>query len=250
LAVLILTVFGCALFYWFLIPAVPPSIAPVEAAMLPTPTNIATPTLSPTPTNTPEPTPTGTRVVQGVPRVTPTPTRANCQNEVYNFEASNAITSAEVRGFLRREIPGFHLENCRGIEYHHQLAAVHGEAVLGNFSQVYRKINVYALSLEGQSPQIVLNTVTHEIGHNVYFNLWREDFDFDRRWDVIHRQAKEINKATGAGFVSDYARTDRYEDFAESYLAYVRYPAILQAVSPEKYDFLRREVFAGREYVD
>ena len=104
------------------------------------------------------------------------------------------------------------------------------------------------MSLEGQSPQTVLDTVTHEIGHNVYFNLWREDFDFDRRWDAIHRQAKEIHGATGAGFVSNYAQTDRYEDFAESYLAYIRYPAILQAVSPEKYEYLRREVFAGREY--
>jgi hypothetical protein len=253
-AILVLAGFGWVLLYWLLLPPVSPADDAVSGARLPTPVDTATLTLSPTPvpspTSSPEPTPTGTRVVQGPPPVTPTPTRANCQNEVYNFEASNAVTSTDVRSFLRREIPEAHLENCRGIEYHHQLAAVHGEAILGNFSQVYRKIHVYAMSLEGQSSQAVLDTVTHEIGHNVYFNLWREDFDFDRRWDAIHRRAKEIHSATGAGFVSEYAQTDRYEDFAESYLAYIRYPTILQVVSPEKYEYLRREVFAGREYTN
>jgi hypothetical protein len=48
--------------------------------------------------------------------------------------------------------------------------------------------------------------------------------------------------------VSDYARTDELEDFAESYMFYVRDPAVLRQASPEKYEFLRLELFAGREY--
>jgi hypothetical protein len=257
-ALLVLSALGCMLAFWLVetprysSAAVPasstplPTPAPTSALNLPAPQPTATliPTLSPTPA----PTATGTRVVVGPAPTTPTPTRANCINQISNFEASNVLTSNEVRVFLSSEIPAHHLDNCRGIEYHHQLAAVHGVAILGNFDKVYREINVYPLKLQGQQEQDILDTLTHEIGHNVYFNLWREDFEFDGRWSRIFRAAKEQYATGGSGFVSGYAQSNHYEDFAESYLAYVRYPDRLRAVSQEKYEFMRIKVFLGREY--
>lgn len=52
----------------------------------------------------------------------------------------------------------------------------------------------------------------------------------------------------GTGFVSPYARTNIYEDFAETYMNYVRDPQRLLFCSPEKYEFMRNEIFSGNEY--
>jgi hypothetical protein len=64
--------------------------------------------------------------------------------------------------------------------------------------------------------------------------------DLADHWKVLFQQ--------DVGFVSDYARTNEYEDFAESYLAYVRWPQTLLTFSPVKYEFMRAEVFLGKEY--
>ena len=58
----------------------------------------------------------------------------------------------------------------------------------------------------------------------------------------------EISEWLSGGFVSEYARTNQYEDFAESYKAYVRDPELLQFMNPEKYVFMRDEVCVGQEY--
>jgi hypothetical protein len=82
--------------------------------------------------------------------------------------------------------------------------------------------------------------VTHEVGHNVHYNLRIDNLEVASQWTELHQQ--------DAGFVSDYARTNEYEDFAESYRVYVRQPELLQLYSPVKYEFMRLEVFAGQEY--
>jgi hypothetical protein len=50
------------------------------------------------------------------------------------------------------------------------------------------------------------------------------------------------------GFVSDYARTNEYEDFAETYRVYVYEPEVLRFYNPDKYEYMRQVVFDGREY--
>jgi len=40
------------------------------------------------------------------------------------------------------------------------------------------------------------------------------------------------------------------EEFAECYAHYVQQPNVLKDVSEEKYNFMRIEVFEGREYYD
>ncbi|GAB4458603.1 MAG: hypothetical protein Kow0031_38940 [Anaerolineae bacterium] len=231
---------------WLSGAATPPGPAPVEAANpAPTPTPAAlarAEATAPPATDTPRPPPTlvPTRVVVGTPAPTPSPTPANCINHVVNFADSGALDDAQVQQFLDRTIPANHLDHCRRIEYIHKLAAVHGTDIAGNFIPIDRKIFVYAISLQGQQPQELLATLLHEIGHNVFFNRWREDFQFEQRWIALYKQ--------GDGYVSAYARSSYMEDFAESYLAYIVAPADLQRVSPAKYQFMRDEVFAGQEY--
>jgi hypothetical protein len=49
-------------------------------------------------------------------------------------------------------------------------------------------------------------------------------------------------------FVSDYAATNRYDDFAESFEAYVIQPGQLHKACPDKYRFMRKQVFTGYLY--
>jgi len=72
--------------------------------------------------------------------------------------------------------------------------------------------------------------------------------DLAVRWEQLH--AASIGRAwiDGLGFVSEYAKTNQFEDFAESYMTYIRDPETLLFASPEKYQFMRDEVFFGREY--
>lgn len=223
------------------------ALAAIAAQPLPTDTP-APPTATPAATYTSQPTPTGTRVVVVTVPPSPTPTRANCINLVTNFGASGVITDAEVEQYLRQTIPPEHLDYCRRIEYVPQLAKSHGSDISGNIIPVYRKIYVYALEPEYLTADYLLDTLVHEIGHNVHMNIRRDNFDLDVQWTELFRQSEEMYAQNNTGFVSTYARTNKFEDFAETYRAYVRDPQLLLANNPAKYEFMRTDVFNGREY--
>jgi hypothetical protein len=225
--------------------------APVAAAIVATLTATASPvpaTATSTPSQPTKPTPTGTRVVQVTVLPSPTPTLANCGGAVINFGASGVITNDDVRLYLQNVIPTNHLDRCRGIEYVPVLAKSHGTDIAGNIIPVYREIFVYALEPEFLSAEYLLDTLVHEIGHNVQMNIRRDDLTLEQEWTQIHRQSQDMFGQNGTGFVSDYARTNKFEDFAESYRAYIRTPDALITVNPAKYEFFRANVFNGREY--
>ena len=50
------------------------------------------------------------------------------------------------------------------------------------------------------------------------------------------------------GFISDYAKTDPVEDFAESLAIFRYYPAKLKNISPRKFEFFKEEIFKRRSY--
>lgn len=125
---------------------------------------------------------------------------------------------------------------------------MHGTDISGNIIPVYREIYVYATNPEAQTAETVLDTLVHEIGHNVHMNIRRDDFELDVRWAELHRQSQEQFTHNGRGFVSGYAQTSKFEDFAESYRAYIRQPETLIYYSPDKYEFMRTVIFAGRQY--
>lgn len=218
------------------------------SAALPTPSSTPEPTITPTSTPPPEPTPTSTLVVVETVQPSPTPTRANCVDNVTNFGASGVISDDEVKQYLRDVIPLSHMDGCRGIEYIPQRAQLHGSDLAGSIIPIYREIQVYEVDAEYQTAELILETVTHEIGHNVHKNIRASDMAIDGRWAALYNQSLATYNANGLGFVSDYARSDKFEDFAETYWVYILTPQYLKSVNPDKYEFMRVEVFAGLEY--
>ena len=67
-------------------------------------------------------------------------------------------------------------------------------------------------------------------------------------------ETKQKFTAQRADFVSGYAMSDPFEDFAESFNFYILHGADFRALATEssalqkKYDFLKAEVFAGTEF--
>lgn len=158
------------------------------------------------------------------------------------------MTNQEIQTYLRDTIPASHLNNCRVIEYQARFIGDHTSQVAGSFTPMFRQIYVYQTTIEYHSPEHLLDTLVHEVGHNAHYNLWRKDWDLKTRWTDLHLRSRESFVREGSGFVSEYALSNDFEDFAESYKVYVRNPELLRAVNPEKYEFMREIVFEGREY--
>ena len=93
------------------------------------------------------------------------------------------------------------------------------------------------------------DTIVHEIGHNVYDDILEKNLSLSKKWEDLHSKSLVMYPIEGYGFVSSYAMTDKYEDFSESYMTYIRDPERLEFYSPDKYAFLQNNVFSGKEYV-
>ena len=64
------------------------------------------------------------------------------------------------------------------------------------------------------------------------------------RYDRYH-DGQYLRHAKDACFVSDYAATDPYDDFADSFAQYLLNPAVLHQRCAGKYTFMRAKVFVG-----
>ena len=160
--------------------------------------------------------------------------------EICHFEICSLLSNEKLADYLREMLPLSHLEGCHSIQYDpgNPYFSEHPE-VLAFFDPDSHEIKVGPEERqEGQEG--MLDTLVHEIGHNVHQNILEHDPEKAKQWISLYEE--------GVGFVSDYASTDQYEDFAESYMTYVRDPEFLQFINPEKYTFMRDEVFAGQEY--
>jgi hypothetical protein len=213
-------------------PSLTPSLTPSSTATPPQPE-------MDTPAQPALPTPTSTRVVTQTVTPTPRPPPINCIHAISDFEASGVITNEEVEAYLRQTIPLTHLDRCQRIKYIPKLVGMHATPAAGRFIPLVRYISVYAVQ-GPQGPENILATLIHEVGHNVHHNMRIDNLELANHWEELYKQ--------DLGFVTDYARTDEFEDFAESYRAYVREPQNLLLYSPVKYEFMRVEVFAGQEY--
>ncbi len=91
------------------------------------------------------------------------------------------------------------------------------------------------------------------------FNGWSEYNSPTRRHVLMHElghvfgengvhSSPEWRDIEATGYVSYYAKTAFYEDFAETFAAYRYRPALLLEMSKEKYAFMRDRVFSGIEY--
>lgn len=171
------------------------------------------------------------------------------QTGIGNFEASGVVSTGEVADYLRETIPLTHLENCPTIQYEPMPDPMRPEAG-GTFDRGAHEIHIWGPAERFGGEERMLETVTHEVGHNVHENIMANRPEAAEQWANLHEQSFEYCGLDGRGFVSSYARSDLYEDFAETYQAYVRDPERLEFYNPEKYAFMQQEVFAGREYAD
>jgi hypothetical protein len=169
------------------------------------------------------------------------------QTSICDFESCGLISTEQISDYIRETLPLTHLEGCPSIQYE-RVSDPSCPAALGTFYRGSHEIHIWGPTERFDGAEKVIETVTHEVGHNVHENLMAERPEVAERWAQLHAQSIEAYRVDGSGFVSEYARTNVYEDFAESYAAYVRDPERLQFASPEKYAFMEREVFAGREY--
>lgn len=165
--------------------------------------------------------------------------------DIQNFEKSKLMTNQEVNVYLESNLPAEHVNGdlIREIRYEDRFRQTPDGAALGECKtddQGHSEIELYRQSPEGSySREDMEHTLTHEVGHNVYWNLPAEARS---DWDNLSSTSQADN------YVSEYARTNTREDFAESYSHYVRDPVVLRDASMPKYNFLRDKVFSGRQY--
>jgi hypothetical protein len=165
--------------------------------------------------------------------------------QISNFELSNIANTEDVSEYLRDTIPQSHLENCPSICYEPIPNELYPNAK-GTFSRDSHEICIWGEELAGAEE--LKATLSHEIGHNVHENMMTNNPELAEKWDNLHQKSFELSQQNGSGFVSEYAKTNVYEDFADSYTAYIGDPEKLQFYNPEKYEFMRDNVFSGQEY--
>lgn len=173
---------------------------------------------------------------------------SNYQNQIeyQGFENSNVMNNEEVGKYLTDNLPPEHLRSDRitQIRYTDEYDGDKQGTVLG-VCQTDKETGVSDIRLNRQTPEGSINremmehTLVHEVGHNVYYNMGEQKIS---SWEQIS------SNSAPKQYVSNYARTNVREDFAESYATFVRDPILLQEVSPQKFAFMKLQVFGGREY--
>jgi len=164
---------------------------------------------------------------------------------VSGFEQSGVATNEEVQTHLEENYPPEHVSpsTIESIEYVDEYQGGDGGYVAGRHyytTETTGYIEAYPQTPDGCIDKGQLEkTIAHEVGHNVQANLSPEA---QSTWE-------QISTASGPDeYVSDYAKTDIHEDFAESYATYQHDSELLREVSTDKYGFMHAEVYYGREY--
>lgn len=168
--------------------------------------------------------------------------------DIGNFSETGMTTTQEVADYIDESIPQEHLEGLDGIEYVDSDEASE-EGLLGMWVDDpiagTVEIEVYPHDDVGE----LYDTISHEIGHNAEehipngaTNEW-DNLYYDSSLDYVFSLGEDNR------FVTDYATTSPEEDFAETYSFYINDPEMVQAICPEKYDFMKDHVFGGREFL-
>jgi len=166
------------------------------------------------------------------------------QTEISGFDKSEILSNGEIASHLK-ELPPSHLEYCDSICYE-PIPSEKFPNARGYYDRPSGEIHILGERFAGAEE--CLATITHEVGHGVHENLLDNNSELANKWDTLHTESLAMNEQNGSGFVSEYAQTSVYEDFAETYRSYVLDPDKLKFFSPDKYEFMRSEVFSGQEY--
>lgn len=169
--------------------------------------------------------------------------------EVCNFEGCGLLSGEQLTNYLNETLPHSHLEGCPSITFdpnNHEFSL--GSGALGFYECGTHAIHIADEARFSEGREGIIDTVTHEVGHNVYAEIIETNSGLETKWQALNAESLQKLQMDGTGFVSEYATTNKHEDFAESYMTYIRDPEKLQILAPEKYEFMRDYIFAGREY--
>ncbi len=169
--------------------------------------------------------------------------------EIDNFESSELTNNQEICQFLENSIPLEHLDGCPRIEFNPNADCfVENPDALGCFNISSNEIFINSHESLNESGGL-METLTHEIGHNAHAQLENHSPHLAAKWEEIHENSLSSCLQNGTGFVSEYAMTNKYEDFAESYNSYVNDPEALAFLAPEKFAFMDKFIFNGKNSV-
>lgn len=165
---------------------------------------------------------------------------------VKGFENSGVMSNQEVQQYLKDTLPPEHLSGAKitEINYPNQYNGDERGVTLG-VCKTDQQTNVSQIDIYAQTPQgsfdrnEMEHTLTHEVGHNVYYNMTPEK---QQQWNALSSGSQP------GEYVTEYAQSSVREDFAESYSHYARDPEALKDASMAKYNFMRDLVFHGRQY--
>ena len=167
--------------------------------------------------------------------------------KIAGFDGMTEAGNDLVTDYLKDNIPIDHLKGCPEIRYApNSDFFIYMPTARGVFDSVTNKIEIAGIA-PFESMEDMLETITHEIGHNKFEQLEQFNPQAAYRWESMYTESI-AQRNTGFGFVSEYAKTNPSEDFAESYRYYINDPELLKIMCPGKYEFMKNLVFNGREY--
>ena len=155
--------------------------------------------------------------------------------DITEFDKCEAMDADKVKNFLIHKVPAEHLDKINSINYTDKDDTDNGTRIFGycntNMNTLESDIEINRDSPDGcYDREELKNTMCHEIGHNVYYNMDSAERD---NWADISDETDDSSIR---------------EDFADSYARYITYPEALFDGDRDKYDFMREKVFHGREY--
>jgi len=174
----------------------------------------------------------------------------------------NSIKQNQIETALKK-MPQAHADSVENIILDYNPQAHRGLG--GNSLIILRAVNM--------STEEMVGVLIHELGHNVDYaylspeNTERKSTFLDGKTPVYESDpsldfyriswlsdSKRKKAATKLDFVSGYAMTDPFEDFAESYVYYVFHNKDFKQLAASskalyaKYRFMKYEVFGGAEF--
>lgn len=176
---------------------------------------------------------------------------------IEGFEKSGCLSNDDVRKFIDEKIPVNHLGNCQCVIYDNIVATEDhsgrrqygchwqfGSSAAGFDGHIFiyshKGLVTTGFTNVRTCRNAILHTIAHEIGHNERCLLKVQDPENYQKWDELHLQSFELyNDTSFEGFVSQYAKENAEEDFAESYADFVCNDGeVLMQLSVQKYDLI------------
>lgn len=154
---------------------------------------------------------------------------------ILGFERCQMMNNEGVMAYLKSEFPLEHLAKTNSIRYTDEYHTTHEDECYIEFACSYTdpetletNIEVHRHASDGTfDREDLVDTIAHEIGHNVYHNM------------------DAANRMTWAKISEGENESEKREDFAECYAYYILFD---RALNNEEYAFMKNRLFKGREY--